>query len=101
MPKTYTPPQAFEMTPRLPIELVALDPPSSQIAARGYHPETKTLALTFTRGIKSVYHYPDFPPEQWEAFMAADSAGKFFGANIKPMPFKKYPADPIPEAAAE
>ena len=93
MPKTYTYPQAFETTPRPSITLVALDPPSSQIAERGYDPATKTLALTFTRGIKSLYCYPDFPPEQWDAFLAAESAGKFFGAHIKALPFKKYPAE--------
>lgn len=98
MPKTYTPPQAFETTPRPPIQLCALEKPSAQIATRGYDAESKTLALTFTRGTGAIYHYPDFQPEQWAAFLVADSAGGFFGKVIKPLPFKKFPAEPATEA---
>lgn len=91
--KTYTPPQAFETTPRPPIKLSPIEPPSSQIATRGYDAATQTLALTFTRGQGQIYHYPEFSAEDWAAFLVADSAGKFFGAKIKPMAFKKYPPE--------
>ena len=97
MPKTYTPPQAAETAPRPKIVLAPLEKPSAQIAMRGYDPETKTLALTFTRGNGAIYHYPDFSPEQWGAFLVADSAGGYFGKVVKPLPFKKYPAEPISE----
>lgn len=98
MPKTYTPPQAFEKTPRPRIALHPLGKPSSQIATRGYDPASQTLALTFTRGQGQIYHYPDFTPAQWDEFILADSAGIFFGKVIKPLPFKKYPAEPAPGA---
>lgn len=98
MPKTYTPPQGFETTPRPPIQLFPLEKPSAQIATRGYDAETKTLALTFTRGTGAIYHYPDFQSEQWAAFLVADSAGGFFGKVVKPLAFKKFPAEPAPEA---
>lgn len=98
MPKTYTPPQGFETTPRPRIALYPLDPPSSQIAERGYDPATKTLALKFTRGQGQIYHYPDFEPGTWDEFVLAESAGKFFGSKIKPLAFKKFPAEPAPEA---
>lgn len=97
MPKLYTPPQATETTPRPKIALQPIEPPSSQIAMRGYDAETKTLALTFTRGNGAIYHYPDFDAEAWAAFLVADSAGTFFGKRIKPMAFKKYPAETAPK----
>lgn len=100
MPKTYTPPQAFETTPRPPIAHTPVEPPSSQIATRGYDAATQTLVLTFTRGPGSIYLYPNVDAETWAAFLAADSAGKFFGSRIKTLPFKKYPAEPAAEATA-
>lgn len=72
---------------------------SNQVAAIGYDPLTKTLAVTFTRGTGTVYHYPNVEPKTHADFMAAESIGKFFGAHIKPLPFKKY--TPAPEDAAQ
>jgi len=93
MPKTFTPAQAFETEPRPPIVLNEVE--SSQVKAIGYDPETKTLAVSFPRGTGAIYHYPNVEPETYAAFVGAESIGKFFGANIKSLPFKKYQPDPI------
>lgn len=94
MTKTYTPPQAFETEPRPQIPLTEVE--SSQVKAIGYDPETKTLAVTFPRGTGAIYHYPDVEPETHAAFIGAESIGKFFDANIKTLPFKKYHPDATP-----
>lgn len=65
---------------------------SNQVKAVGYDPATKTLAVTFTRGPGSVYHYPNVEPELHVNFMQAESKGTFFGKNIKELPFDKFPA---------
>ena len=92
MAKTYTPPQAFETEPRPQIQLNHVE--SSQVESIGYDPETKTLAVRSTRGPGAIYHYTDVSPEAHAAFVFADSIGTYFGEHIKPLPFKKYPAEP-------
>lgn len=97
MPKTYTPPQAVETTPRPPIPLKRVT--SSQLASAGHDAATNTLARQFRSkdGREApVYHYPDFTAEDFAKFMGSDSLGAYFGANIKGRPFKKYPAEPFP-----
>ncbi|WP_120967837.1 KTSC domain-containing protein [Comamonas sp. lk] len=64
---------------------------SNQVKAIGYDPATKTLAVTFTRGPGSIYHYPNVEPELHVNFMQAESKGTFFGKNIKELPFDKFP----------
>lgn len=102
MSKTYTPPQAFETTPRPPITLQRVN--SRQIAAAGYSPELETLALQFKprqgETASVVYHYAGVTPEKFAEFMAAESLGKYHGSNFKPMIFLKFPAEPLPEAQA-
>lgn len=71
---------------------------SNQVATVGYDAGTRTLALTFTRGPGTVYHYPDVDAQLHQDLLAADSIGKFFGQHIKNLPFKKYPA-PAPKVA--
>lgn len=93
MPKTYTAPQDFTHEPRPQIELKPVD--SSQVKAVGYDPETKTLAVTFTRGVGAIYHYPDVSSETHAAFISSDSIGSFFGHHIKSLPFKKFAAEPV------
>jgi hypothetical protein len=88
MTKTYIAPQAFTDEPRPIIALKAVD--SSQVKAIGYDEKTSTLAVTFTRGTGAIYHYPDVPKTTYDAFMASDSIGVFFGKNIKNLPFKKF-----------
>ena len=61
---------------------------SSQIDAAGFDPVTGTLALQFKQknGLSAVYHYANWTQELHNAFLASDSLGKYFGANIKNNP---------------
>jgi hypothetical protein len=88
MSKEYVAPAPFtdEPMPAIPLTPVT----SNQVAAIGYDPLSKTLAVTFTRGTGAVYHYPNVEPKVHADFMAAESIGKFFGAHIKALPFKKF-----------
>lgn len=54
---------------------------SSQMSGIGHDPATNTLAIKFNTG--SMYHYDGVSPELYEQFLAAESKGKFFGANVK------------------
>jgi len=54
---------------------------SSVIAAYGYNPTTKTLAVQFKRGI--VYLYEDVPADVVAEFSAADSIGKAYTDLIR------------------
>lgn len=67
---------------------------SSQIHSIGHHAPTETLAIRFrdykTQGPSSLYHYSNFPAEEFAAFRDADSIGSHFKAHIKPYD-KKYP----------
>jgi len=78
MAKTYAPPQPFETTSRPPIPLARV---------KGETPVP-------------VYHYADVSPDMHAKFIGAESIGTFFGTNIKPMIFKKYPAEPLPALEA-
>ncbi|HSV48408.1 MAG TPA: KTSC domain-containing protein [Ramlibacter sp.] len=73
---------------------------SSQIACIGYDAARKTLAVQFTRGAGAEYQYPNVEPKLHADFMAAESIGKFFGAHIKALPFKKFAAPVKSEQAA-
>jgi len=86
--KTYTEPQAYSEAKRLPIPLEPVV--SNQVAAIGYDPATKTLAVTFTRGTGAIYHYPNVSQEDFDAFNGAESIGSHFGKHIKPLPFEKF-----------
>lgn len=94
MTKTYTAPAAFSDEQPLAINMAPVE--SNQIAAIGYDAETKTLAVTFTRGGGALYQYPNVEPEVHAAFVGAESIGKYFGAHIKALPFKKFPAPAAP-----
>ena len=97
MPKEYTAPAPFTNAQMPDIPLTPVQ--SNQVAAIGYDPLTKTLAVTFTRGPGTIYHYPEVEPKTHAEFMSAESIGKYFGAHIKPLPFKKYPAPAKTEPA--
>lgn len=93
MPKDYTPPAPFnDPSEFLDIPLTAVE--SSQVKAVGYDAASKTLAVTFTHGPGTIYHYPDVKPETHAAFVGAESIGSYFGKHIKPLPFKKF-APPV------
>lgn len=86
-------PAAFTDEPRPEIALTPVE--SNQVKAIGYDEATQTLAVTFTRGTGAIYHYPDVAKETFDAFMSAESIGKFFGQHIKNLPFKKYAPEPV------
>ncbi len=91
MPRDYTPAIDCINEQR---QAIALQPvTSNQIAAIGYSHDTKTLAVTFTRGAGNVYEYPDVEPETACAFFMAESLGKHFGQHISKLHSRKYSPD--------
>lgn len=60
---------------------------SSNIQAIGHDPRTNELVIQFKNGSK--YRYPGVTTAQYEAFRAAESAGKHFAAHVKGLPFTK------------
>jgi hypothetical protein len=71
---------------RTPITMMPVE--SSQIAAIGHDPNTKTLAIRFKakpgeeRG--PLYHYGNVDADLFRMFREAPSVGSFFYSNIKP-----------------
>ena len=99
--RKFPEPQAYSDTARQPIALMAVT--SNQVKAIGYDADTKTLAVTFTRGQGAIYHYANVEQATFDAFKSAESIGKFFGQHIKSLPFDKFPAEASnsPDEAAE
>jgi KTSC domain len=54
---------------------------SSAISHVGYDPETREMRVRFHGG--RTYSYPNVPAETHAGFIAADSVGKHFSANIR------------------
>jgi len=54
---------------------------SSLIIGIGHNPETQQLAVLLKSG--AVKFYPGIPRETFQAFIAADSLGKFYNAHIR------------------
>jgi hypothetical protein len=54
---------------------------SSNLAAVGYDPSTKTLEVEFNSG--SIYRYSGVSLSVFNALMAAESHGKYFNAHIR------------------
>lgn len=90
MPREHTAPADFTEKPYTHIPMTPVE--SNQVGAVGYDSTTKTLAVTFARGAGAIYHYPGVAQETFDAFMAAESKGKFFGEHIKTLPFDKFPS---------
>ncbi|QTD88767.1 KTSC domain-containing protein [Burkholderia anthina] len=69
---------------------------SSQIHAIGHDAESQTLAIQFKSkaGAGSIYHYSQFPADEFEKFAGAESIGRYFGQHIKPFP-DRYPFQKI------
>ena len=88
---------------------IALTPvKSSQIASIGYDAASKTLAVQFKRfkdgQPTTVYHYSNVEPETFAQFEAAESKGRFFGAQIKGntnYPYQKIEPEDKDEAQGE
>jgi hypothetical protein len=54
---------------------------SSNVAAVGYDPQTKEMAVRFKSG--STYVYSGVSPEEHEALLSADSVGRHFNAQFR------------------
>ena len=54
---------------------------SSVFTSAAYEADNRQLYLRFHSG--DIYRYFDFPPEQYEEFLAADSKGRYFGHKIR------------------
>ena len=84
---------------RGPVPMYPVD--SSNIAFIGYRHSDKSLWVKFKSG--AVYQYDNVTPEQWTAFHAAESKGRWFDVNIKkPVKADGSPAHPftaLPPAA--
>lgn len=93
MPREYTPAIDCTNQARLPITMQPVT--SNQIRAVGYCHDTKTLAVSFTRGAGNVYEYPDVEPETACAFFMAESLGRHFGTHISKLPSKKFAPDEV------
>ncbi len=62
---------------------------SSMLRSIGYDSLSSTLEIEFLSG--PVWQYFDFSEYEWYNFLAADSKGKYFRANI----LKKYPESQV------
>lgn len=91
MSRNFSQPQAYSEKEYLHIEMQPVE--SGQIRAIGYDANKQILAVTFARGGGAIYHYPGVSRETYDAFMAAESKGTFFGQHIKDLPFDKFPAE--------
>lgn len=56
---------------------------SRSITAAGYDEASQTLSVQFKSG--AVYQYKDVPRETFDAFMAAESKGRFFQESVRPL----------------
>lgn len=61
---------------------------SKQLEWMRYDEATQELEIDFRGKTPSTYTYAGFPPEEWEAFKAAESKGSFFAAHVR---FAKNP----------
>lgn len=57
-------------------------PKSSCFSEIGYDSDYDILVVQF-RGKGSVYIYFDFPTDEWEKFISADSLGRWYNKHIK------------------
>ena len=55
---------------------------SSVIASMGYDPKWRVLELEF-RGSGDIYAYFDVPPEEYAAFLRAESKGTYLNEVFK------------------
>jgi KTSC domain len=56
---------------------------SSNLAAVGYDPATKTLEVEF-KGSGAVYQYAGVPQDIYDSFIKAESVGRYFQTYIRP-----------------
>jgi KTSC domain len=56
--------------------------PSTVIAAMHYNAESRVLTIVY-RGKRGTYRYFDVPPEEYAAFRAAPSKGRYLNEVFK------------------
>ena len=54
---------------------------SDAIFRVNYDPESRTLFVVFAS--QELYAYFDYPPEEYDALLAAESKGRFFHERIR------------------
>jgi hypothetical protein len=80
MPQTILP----EQTITIVIPQSVLTPDSSQIHSLGYCSTRQIAFVRFKSSPERVcYAYPDFSQDLWDAWIAAESIGKFFYKHVK------------------
>ncbi len=62
---------------------------SSNIQAIGYDPNSSTLEIEFNN--ETLYQYQGVPQSEFDAFMNADSKGRYFNSNIR----DRYPTQKL------
>ena len=62
---------------------------SKLLTAVAYEADQQILYLRFRTG-GDVYRYFEFPLPQYQAFLDADSQGRFFLAHIRLLPLRAY-----------
>ena len=63
-------------------------PGSSSVASAGYEADSATLYVNFVKG--PCYRYLNVPEILFQSLISAESAGKFFAANIqKSFPYER------------
>ena len=60
---------------------------SSNLKSVGYSKKTSTLYVRFKNS--SLYAYPSFQYSDYLALRKAESIGKAFNANIRPLPYQR------------
>ena len=60
---------------------------STSITAIGYDEGRRELGIEF-RADADVYFYFDVPPEEYEAFLAAESKGRYLNLVVKPKDYR-------------
>lgn len=63
---------------------------SSNLSAAGYDATTKKLRIQFKNG--SIYEYSDVAKQTYDGLLSAESAGKYFTAYIRNLPFVRIGA---------
>ena len=67
------------------MKLIAVD--SSVIAAMDYDSDKRHLDMEY-RQTGDIYRYFDVPPEEFQAFMAAESIGEYLNKVFKPRGYR-------------
>ncbi len=71
--------------PQSDAEVDWVESESSLIKRFGYRHHQSKLIVTFVKPEGTTWEYDNVPVETFEAMKTAESAGKFFHANIKPI----------------